>query len=369
MTKPVVTLRNVKGSALDYTELDTNFTNLRDATVTINGDTGSIVNDLNGAMTVAGGTGLTSSVSGSTLTLNLDNTTVTAGSYTAADITIDAQGRITAAANGSGGTFDSHLTYTYQNLDGGTPEAALKSDVGILLVGEKAGTHNPTGGSTGTEGFSAVRIGTNIDIESDANISIIADGNIVLDSSNPSGNSNVILDNQKFPRLIGAINQALVTSSISGSSSTLAWKTILGPAFRAYVDTNQTITSGSQQKVTFGTETFDTNSNFASSRFTPTVEGYYQLNATVRMDNASGTDELMITIWKNGSEYARGWNNSGVAISSASKWWSMSVSDIAYANGSTDYFEIYIQQTSGSNRTTTIGSNISYFSGCMIRSA
>ena len=133
------------------------------------------------------------------------------------------------------------------------------------------------------------------------------------------------------------------------------------PAFSAYPNANQSLGAAANTKLLFQTEEFDTNNNFASSRFTPTIAGYYQLNACVRPNASNG--EAQIQIFKNNITYKAG---SNVLVSSGTQQGTI-VSSLVYANGTTDYFEIFVYVT---NACTLSGSESStWFNGVLVRAA
>jgi len=135
------------------------------------------------------------------------------------------------------------------------------------------------------------------------------------------------------------------------------------PAFSAYNSGYQTITTATWTKLNADTENFDTNNNFASSRFTPTVAGYYQFNSNV-ITSASAVGSVGCAVYKNGTKAF-----TGTFIPNSAQAPTPAVSALLYANGSTDYFELYFYQNSGSNMTAGLGDSSSGFSGSMVRSA
>jgi hypothetical protein len=130
------------------------------------------------------------------------------------------------------------------------------------------------------------------------------------------------------------------------------------PAFSAYASSDQTVTNSVITKINLGTEQFDTNNNFASSRFTPTVAGYYQINGAVQ---AVGSAQPAIFIFKNGSSYTV--NSIGISTTNGS----LQISSLIYFNGSTDYVELYAVTYGGTQFYGGLAST--YMDGCLVRVA
>ena len=127
------------------------------------------------------------------------------------------------------------------------------------------------------------------------------------------------------------------------------------PAFEAYLSASQSIPNDINTKAQIDTEAFDTDScydNTTNYRFTPTVAGKYFLYGQVYIEGLS-SDTMQIRIYKNGSILTLGAITTGSLTTSNM----LNVTTIDTANGSSDYYELYCYQDSGSS--TNLNGNAS----------
>ena len=152
-------------------------------------------------------------------------------------------------------------------------------------------------------------------------------------------------------------NKTLTAPTITGATITVA--ATAAPAFSAYPSSNQTITTSTFTKILFQNTDFDvSNGAYSSSRFTPTVAGYYQIQVSISPTTA--TTATQACIYKNGALNKRQFSSSANQI--------LFVSALVYLNGTTDYVEGWGYLT-GVTPATTSAIDQTFFQASMVRSA
>ena len=138
------------------------------------------------------------------------------------------------------------------------------------------------------------------------------------------------------------------------------------PTFSYYNNSTQTVATATYTKILFATSEWDTTSGmYASSKFTPTVAGYYLITGAFGIYNMGATGFAISYMYKNGSPYRVG--NSSYA--SATQEPQLIFSNVVYLNGSTDYIEMYCYQNTGTTASIDTGKSITFFQGSLIRGA
>jgi len=134
------------------------------------------------------------------------------------------------------------------------------------------------------------------------------------------------------------------------------------PAFEYYLSATQTIANATWTKITIDTEVFDTDSAFASNKFTvPAGEGgkyFFNLACQFAQDDRQSR---IIGLYKNGARVKNLFRNHGVADTALCASGSATL-DLS----ATDYIEAYCYQNSADPLDISGAADLTYFSGFKI---
>ena len=191
------------------------------------------------------------------------------------------------------------------------------------------------------------------------NTIISSNGKGTFTSNLPASAPNVSIATGTLPIANGGTGAA--TFAAAGLSNT--------PSFFANQASTQSISNGSQTKVTLGTEIWDTDSAFASDKFTVPAggAGKYAFQFGGLLVNMTTNGYFQIGLYKNGARLTGGAGASRVFMSTAI------AQDVPFASSTvttladSDYIELYVYQNNqdggGGSRTLGDANYLAYLGG------
>ena len=148
------------------------------------------------------------------------------------------------------------------------------------------------------------------------------------------------------------------TVTLGSGASQSGFGGVNTPAFLAYGNTDQAISTDTDTVVSLNLEVFDSDGKYDTStyKFTPTVAGKYFLFGQVRLNTDVNFNEFQVNIIKNGSTgLARG----GGVYGHYDIYCTSVIADL----DADDYVQLKVYQASGSNKDITENSNLTFFGG------
>ena len=168
-----------------------------------------------------------------------------------------------------------------------------------------------------------------------------ADSKIVFDGN--AQDYHIGLDDSADDLVIG-LGSTLGTTTHMSFDETGAIIKPLQPAARVTLSGNLSVNHNTFTKVSFDTETYDKNGDFASNKFTAPVAGRYFIHCHAEIMDLADQKDFLVCIYKNGSI-----TNSANEKSSSANYQTNSITDVLEL-AATDYIEFYVKHVHGSSR-------------------
>jgi|13_taG_2_1085334.scaffolds.fasta_scaffold52661_1 hypothetical protein len=220
-----------------------------------------------------------------------------------------------------------------------------------VFLGRATATNAPGAGSVGTAQLAADAV-TNAKIADDAISDEQLDPTVITGQTAETSIATDDLILLSDTSASGALKKMTRANFVSGVGETNT------PMFFVSGG-NQTISHNTNTKMTISSEAFDTDNCFdlgGNNRFTPNKEGKYFFTLSLFSPSLDDIDYWTANIKKNGGS---GGGFSGVQRN----YNNVCYNGILTANGSSDYFEAYCEQESGSNRTIAVSEFSAFYIG------